>query len=88
MNVHRNIVINCNDNIDIITSTLISLEQISMGGIPKLTWFSSRLAAVSAQSIETRGYEEDEDVVGAAPKLLQLHLSDQLLYCLQRCDLY
>ena len=35
--------------------------------IPKLRCFSSRLAAVFAQSNEVRCYVENEDVVGAAP---------------------
>ena len=35
--------------------------------IPKLKWFSSRLAVVFAQSLEARCQVENEDVVGAAP---------------------
>ena len=34
---------------------------------PKLKWFWSRLAVASAQSIELRGYVDNEDVVEAAP---------------------
>ena len=33
----------------------------------KHKWFWSRVAVASAQSIEPRGYGENEDVVGAAP---------------------
>ena len=38
-----------------------------MHQILKLKWASSRLAVVFAQSIETKCYFENEDVVGAAP---------------------
>ena len=38
-----------------------------MHQIPKLKWFSSRLAVVFAQSIEAKYSVENEDVVGAAP---------------------
>ena len=55
-----------------------------MHQIPTLKCFSSRLAIVFAQFIETMCQGENEDVVGAAPRgdaptisaLLQLHLSD------------
>ena len=38
-----------------------------MHRIPKLKWFSSRLAVVYAQSKEARCLVDNEDVVGAAP---------------------
>ena len=38
-----------------------------MSQILKLKWFSCSLAVVSAQSIETKCYVDNEDVVGAAP---------------------
>ena len=38
-----------------------------MHQIPKLQWFLSRLAVVSAQSIKARCWVENEDIVGAAP---------------------
>ena len=38
-----------------------------MHQIPKLKWFSSRLAFVFARSIEAMCWVENEAVVGAAP---------------------
>ena len=54
--------------------------------IPELKCVSSWFTVVFAQSIEASCEAENEDVVGAV--LLQLHLRDQNVYCLPRCDMY
>ena len=46
---------------------LPSNVEYKMHQIPKLKYFSSRLAIAFAQSIDTSCYVENEDIVGAAP---------------------
>ena len=46
---------------------LYQISKYKLHRIPKLKWFSSRLAVVLAQFIEARYEVEIEDVVGAAP---------------------